>query len=336
MIHPSLLLLTSLPPAAEIALWVLASLVATGLLIWALSIVIASLCVFHSTLHRTSPQKWGRTPSSQDADTLAMDAEGMAWHEKNLERKTDVHIQNNGLNLYGEYYDMGSDRCVMILSGRTESLRYGYFFAQPYAARGWNVLVLDPRAHGKSDGKFNTLGFEESRDDLAWARFLHDEMGVRSILFHGICIGAAGGMLAITSPDCPDYVHGIVTDGMFPNFGESMKNHLIERKKPIFPLYQLINLQFKLYTGHTMNYGPINVIERLDRPILMLYSREDLYSLPVYAQKLYDMVSHDQKHLEWFEHGAHSMLRITDPVHYDTTIHAFLDRYFTPVPTQTK
>ena len=54
---------------------------------------------------------------------------GSEWAEKNAEYKNEVHIVNNGLNLYGEYYDLGYERAVMVLSGRTESLRYGYYFA---------------------------------------------------------------------------------------------------------------------------------------------------------------------------------------------------------------
>ena len=90
-----------------------------------------------------------------------------------------------------------------------------------------------------ADGEFNTVGFEESLDDIEWVKFLNSEMGVRSVIFHGICIGAAGGMLALTNENCPNIVKGIVTEGMFPNFGESMKNNLIQKKKPIFIFYNI-------------------------------------------------------------------------------------------------
>ncbi len=212
----------------------------------------------------------------------------------------------------------------MILSGRTECLKYGYYFAIPYAAAGFNILVVDPRGHGNSDGEFNTVGFEESKDAIAWVRYIHDDFGQSSFVFHGICIGAAAGMLALTSPDCPDYVDAIITEGMFPNFGESMKNHLIERKKPVRGMYQLINRQMKIHTGYSMDYGPIDVIDKLKRPLLMLHSREDLYSTPFYAQRLFDRAGTENKTLVWFEHGRHSMLRITDTARYDGAITEFL------------
>ena len=315
-------------PTLRILLWVVGILLASGLFMWVLSFFVASICVYNATLRRQTPDQWSRHPVGLVCNSLRMDDEGQAWHRAHEHQKTDVHIVSDGLNLYGEYYDLGHDRCVIVLSGRTESLRYGYYFAQPYAKAGFNVLVIDPRAHGRSDGEFNTVGFEESRDALAWARYVHEAFGVRSIVLHGICIGAAAGMFAVTSKDCPDYIDAIVTDGMFSNFGESMKNHLIERKKPVLGLYQLIDMWMKHYTGHSMSYGPIDVIGRLNIPILMLYGKEDRYSVPAYAKKLYDLVPGEEKELVWFEHGEHSMLRVTSPDQYDRAIHAFLARYF--------
>lgn len=294
-----------------------------------LSMVVASYCVYKATLCRTKKEKWARLNNAIEPEQREMYAEGLAWHEKNKHLMQEVHIQNKGLNLFGEYYDFGCDRCVMILSGRTESLRYGYYFAIPYSEIGFNVLVVDPRAHGESDGKFNTIGFEESSDDIAWLEFLRDTYGMNTVIFHGICIGAAGGMYAITSDNCPDNVKGIVTEGMYANFGESMKNHLIERNKPVGLVYPLINFWMKHYTGHTMDKGPIDVIHKMDKPILMLHSKEDKYSTPEYAQKLYDACPSKNKRLVWHEHGAHSMLRPTDTERYDTAIKTFIAENFT-------
>lgn len=284
----------------------------------------AARCAYLATLRRKNKDTWSRTPSDPTDLQKKMFESGFAWHDKNISDMQEVHIVNNGLNLYGEYYDFGFDKCVIILSGRTESLTYGYYFAQPYHKFGMNVLVIDPRAHGKSDGRFNTVGFEESKDALAWSKFLHEEHNINSVFFHGICIGAAAGILALTSDECPDYICGIVTEGMFPNFGESMKNHLIERKKMIFPIFQCMDFWMKRYTNHSMKFGPIDVIGKYTKPLLMLHSKEDAYSLPVHAQKMFDVCPSSNKNLVWFEKGRHSMLRITDTEKYDNAIASFL------------
>lgn len=299
-----------------------------GIAFYLFSIFFAADRIYANTLTRNSKEQWSRESVIEDPNQQKMDALGQAWLTDHRQYEQDVHIIRDGLHLYGKYYDLGFKRCCMLLSGRTESLRYGYFFVKPYAEAGWNVMVIDARAHGNSDGKYNTLGFEESQDDLAWAKFLHEEKGVEQVIFHGICIGAAGGMLAITDPKCPDYIAGLVTEGMYAYFGYSMRQQLIERKKLMWPIMQAIDMQVRRHTGYSMMRGPIHVIDKMDKPLLMLHSKEDPYSVPENAQKLYDLCPSKQKKLVWFPHGGHSLLRITDTEKYDASIKEFLEENF--------
>lgn len=314
-----------------IIFWIIAALVVPGIGFYFFAVIYASYLVYTRTLTRQNKENWGRHVSEETPIQLEMDRVGMLWHQEHIDKKHDVHIVNEGLNLYGEFYDFGSKNAVMILSGRTESLRYGYYFARPYANAGFSVLVVDPRAHGWSDGEYNTLGFEESKDQKAWARFLQEQYGIENLVFHGICIGAAGGMMAITSENCPSCVKALVTEGMFANFWESMRNHIIERKRMMPPIMHCIDFWCKRYTGHSMRKGPIDYIGKMDKPLLMLQSMEDPYSTPAYAQKLYDLCPSEHKQLVYFETGGHSQLRILHTEKYDGEITAFLNKHFNAV-----
>ena len=312
-----------------IVLWVIGGLTLLGIVMWPFSYLYASQRVYVCTLRRGGINDWSRGHAScTDPEQLAMYEIGMEWHAQNVHCKRDLTITNKNLKLFGEYYDFGSDKCVIVLSGRTETLEYGYYFAIPYAKMGYNVLVVDPRAHGLSEGEFNTVGFEESTDYLAWANYVHDELGVKSIIYHGICIGSAAALYALTSDNCPDYIKGMVAEGMFANFGESMKEHLIERKKPVFLLNSMIDMWMRHYTGHSMKVGPIDVIDKMHKPLLMLHSKEDIYSTPAFAQKLFDKAQSPQKELVWFEHGRHSMVRINNTEKYDQAITDFVTKNF--------
>ena len=100
-------------------LWVVGFLVGSGLLLWVISYFVASYCVYDRTLRRRSKDQWSReVPSSLEPDAVKMYEIGVAWAEEHKDTKKDVHIQRDGLNLYGEYYDFGYQDCVMILSGR--------------------------------------------------------------------------------------------------------------------------------------------------------------------------------------------------------------------------
>ncbi len=299
-------------------------IIALLIVVYLFIIFVSAIFTYISTLVRRNKKKWDRTLQFNREPYITMDAIGIKWMEDNIQYKEDVHVVNGKINLYGEYFDFGNDKCVMILSGRTESLRYGYYFAKPYAEAGYNILVMDPRAHGLSDGVFNTLGREESKDDLQWIKFLINEKGIKQIVLHGICIGAAGGMYTITNPECPDCVAALITEGMFANFYLSMRNHLIEFRTLVFPVMQFINLLYRICTGYTMRKGPLEVIDKMDKPLLMIHSKKDPYSTPDYAQKLFDKCGSKNKQIAWWPEGGHSLLRFVDTERYDSTIQAFL------------
>ena len=89
-----------------IFLWIFFGLIVSGLIMWTLTYIIASYCVYKKTLSRVSKELWSRDiPSSLDEQSLKMYEIGRKWHEANVQYKTDVHIVSEGLNLYGEYYD---------------------------------------------------------------------------------------------------------------------------------------------------------------------------------------------------------------------------------------
>jgi len=304
-------------------------LLALGVGFYFFNMFYAAWRIFCETLMRKSKDHWARKlPADVEPMQAEMYRQGSLWQKEHKGFKQDVHIVNEGLNLYGEYYDMGFDRAVMVLSGRTESLIYGYYFAIPYARAGFNVLLVDPRGHGLSDGKYNTTGFDESRDALAWVRFLNAEHGVETVVFHGICIGAAAGMYALTSEECPDCVKGMVTEGMFATFAYSMKNHFIEKKRNFPTLLFFTDFWFKHYTTHSMKKGPIHCIDKLNVPLLMLQSKKDKYSTPDNAARLFEKCGSANKRIVYFDEGGHSMLRITDTERYDGAIKEFLNEYF--------
>ena len=308
---------------------VIAALIVALFLFGVLPTFIASRRIYMYHFYREKPEKWARVCSwTENKEQVLMYEKGLQWGAENAGYKKDVHIVNReGMNLYGEYFDFGFDRAVIIHQGRTEACMYSYFFAPPYQKAGYNVLVIDPRAHGLSDGKHNTLGNKESGDLLEWAAMLHDKMNVKSIMVHGVCIGSAAAMYALTSPDCPDYITGLVAEGMYADFYDSFKNHIIELKHPTFPVLQECDLLAKRYAGIRMKYGPKCVMGKYMKILLMLHSNQDPYSLPEKALKLFDMCPSDKKRFKMFPTGQHSHLRAVYEKEYDDEIIEFLKEY---------
>ena len=255
--------------------------------------------------------------------------DGIAWMEPNRGRMTEVSVESDGFKLYGEYFDFGSDRCVIILPGRCESLIYSYYFAEPYEKAGFNILVVDTRCHGKSEGKYNTIGVKESHDVLKWAELVHDRFDNKEVYIHGICIGTSSGIFAMTNKNCPDYLKGLVTEGCFVSFRETFKRHMMADNRPLFPVLDMVMLLINKHTGtNVYKDKPIRAIKHINHNarILFLYGKKDIFSIPEKSQKLFDACAATDKQLVWFEKGGHSHLRINNTEEYDNAIIKFFAR----------
>lgn len=277
-------------------------------------------------LVRTSKKKWGRYCSiPEDEEYRRMFDIGMEWDAQYKACKRPVEIKSGRFHLKGEYFDFGNRRAVIIIAGRMESLLYSYYFGEPYRKAGYNVLVIDNRAHGESDGVISSLGYREYKDILRWAALLHDTYHNDSVFLHGICIGCSTALFVLTNKKCPEYLSGMAAEGMYKCFFVSFTKHFEERNKPMFPLGWITMFYVWLFAGaNVVTDGPYKRIVNMQKPLLMLHSREDPYSIPENAQKLYDACPAAYKRLVWFPTAGHSRIRINHTEAYDKAIGDFL------------
>lgn len=298
-----------------------------AVVLFVLPTFVISLIIFNILLVRHNKEKWARECSWDDPEQEEMFRQGAAWGKENEEFLKEVSIENDGLRLVGEYFDFGNKKAVIIIPGRMETCIYSYYFAKPFKDSGYNVLAIDNRSHGLSEGKYNTLGLKEYKDIIAWARFLSERENIETVFLHGICIGSATALYALTSDDCPECIKGMSADGMYVNFIESYKNHLTERNKPPFPFLAEFRLLIKLVSGKDpIKFSPINCMPKLKKPILFIYTKKDTYSLPEKGQQLFEACNAPKK-LVWFDNGIHSHVRINAVEKYDRTICEFLEEY---------
>ena len=285
--------------------------------------------VYFETLVRTSPDKWGRCCSdTTNEEQVLMWEAGLAWADSVRDRMTEVEIENEGFHLFGEYYDFGADRAVIIIPGRCESLMYSYYFAPAYQKAGCNVLVIDIRSHGKSSGTYDYVGVGENRDVIKWAELLHDRFGNEKVILHGICMGAGTGILALLDDTCPDYIAAQVAEGGYISFYESYKQHMIYEHRPVFPVLPMVMHQLKKHTGtDERKIRPVNLIQNIRVPYLFLCSKKDPFSLPERSRQLYALCGSEHKEIVWFEEGNHSHIRVADEEAFDSAIAAFIHKY---------
>ncbi len=287
---------------------------------------IISYIIYRKTLVRVTKETWSRDVISETVgDQVEMYRQGLEWFESVKQHVKPLTVTNDGLKLAGEYFDFGFDKAVYIIQGRAEALKYSYYFAIPYRNLGYNVLVCDGRAHGESEGKYNTAGLREHQDTLAWVRYLHDELGNKSVLLHGICVGSACALYAMTADNAPDYIEGLIAEGMYIKYKETYKQHMKALHKPTFPFCDEIMLYVSISAKRWYNsLSPIKCVQKTQKPILFIAGTQDIFSLPEKTQILYDTCVSPNKRLLWLEKGEHSKLRINNLEQYDGAIAQFV------------
>lgn len=185
----------------------------------------------------------------------------------------------DGLLLRGVWIPApGSDKAVIILHGLGGSYDLDLYRAPALHEVDFNVLLFDFRAHGRSEGKRITLGYEERRDVLGAIDFLHSR-GMQHI---GLLGFSYGGLIAmLTTPVCPS-VEAIITDGGPGRWSTGVAAWGIERGLPKWLTKPFGRLFFSINSlrvrANLFQYEPIRWVGKISpRPILFIHGDHDLY-----------------------------------------------------------
>ena len=292
---------------------------------------IVPIPIFDSLFVRKDKKKWSREAPSdvKNEEMLQMWNQAKDFMATNRKYESDVHVlAEDGLNLYGQYYDFGGKEAVIIMPGRPETLVYSLFYAESYRKAGVNVLVIDTRAHGESDGVLHGCGYMERLDIYACARWLEEKKKIDRIILHGICVGSSACIHAASDPECPKTIVGLVTDGAYVSFYETLWLR-VKRNSKIHPFTCVSYFRHRIKKAYGYDIkkdGPIYRMKDIAIPTLMMASKEDIFSLPEKTELLYSSLPETtQKRLVFFPHGAHSHLRIVNPSLYDSSVEEFVE-----------
>lgn len=139
----------------------------------------------------------------------------------------------DGLKLSGRYYHVadGAPLDVCFHGYRSSCLTDFCGGAEISQQLGHNLLLVDQRAHGKSEGRTITFGIQERWDVLSWVDYAVERFGSDvKILLYGISMGASTVLMASDLP-LPVNVKGIVADCPYSTPGKIIR--VVARKMRI-------------------------------------------------------------------------------------------------------
>lgn len=240
----------------------------------------------------------------------------------------DVWIRSHdGLRLHGKFYAAKSDAPVQIMfHGYKSGAERDFCGGLQIAVRGgFNVLLVDQRAHGKSEGKYLTFGVKECYDCLDWVNYAVGRFGNDAkIMLYGISMGAATVLMA-GGLKLPKNVVGIVADCGYSSPSAIIKQVLRDHHCPLFPVYRLTRLGGILFAGFDLaGASATEAMEHCTVPVLFIHGGDDRFVPCRMSVENYEHCAAENKRLLIVPNAGHGISYLLDREAYLAALNGFL------------
>lgn len=244
----------------------------------------------------------------------------------------EVYIKSyDGLKLHATLLKnkTESKKTVICFHGYTSCGKNDYpSLAKFYYEKGFNILIVDERAHGESEGKYIGFGVLDRYDAKSWVEYAVKVFGDDSIIFlQGDSMGGATILMA-AGVDLPKNVKAIVADCAFTS-AYDVFCHILKRDYHI-PGSPMMNLT-EFFTKRNAGYGykdvsTLDTVSNTDIPILFIHGDKDDF-VPVWmSEKNYEACKSD-KELLIVEGADHAESYYVNPAAYEAAVSRFIDKY---------
>lgn len=171
--------------------------------------------------------------------------------------------------------------CAVIVHGMQDSGAGMGYQAEEYHGNGWNVLVIDQRAHGESEGTKRTMGVREADDIGAWLLDLEKRLPGSRVFLHGVSMGAAtvllyGGKSKSISP----LVKGIIADSSYAAYAPvflRLIRMIFPNRAMSFALLAGADLASLVLSGIGFSrMAPKNALKSIPVPVILFHGQKDV------------------------------------------------------------
>lgn len=240
----------------------------------------------------------------------------------------DVYIgSEDGLMLHGVYFPgTESNRLVICFHGYTSEGMNDYIgLSGYYLKKGYRMLLVDERAHGKSEGTYIGFGCKDRLDAKKWI-----EWGIRKcgkdvqILLHGISMGGATILMA-SGLALPGQVKGIISDCAFtsPKYVFTHVLHAMYHM-PAFPLIQISDAVNKRKAGYGLDEcNAAREVRKAKIPILLIHGDADPFVPCRMCDEIYENCASEKKKLI-IKGASHAECYYKDTAAYEKALNEFI------------
>lgn len=236
----------------------------------------------------------------------------------------------DGLTLRGRYFEQEKGAPI-------ELLLHGY---RGWAERdlsggvfrcfgiGHNVLIVDHRACGESEGHITTFGSKESRDCLAWIDLILREIDPNArIILSGVSMGAAT-VMTVAGMKLPKNVVGVLADCGYTSTRDIIGKVMHDMGLPPRLLYPFVRLSAILFGGFDPDAtSPIASMKKCRLPIIFFHGDADNFVPLSMSVENYNACISEKKELVTIPGAGHGVAFPDDQEGYMASARAFFDSY---------
>lgn len=239
--------------------------------------------IFESILSRGNKLEFAKcTDLSREEKIVEEDNENERKNREQWER-----VSRN-CNCYIKGYDGTPLYCKIYLQKRFCSkwilVVHGYggdgstlaYASKKFYDKGYNVVVPDLRAHGKSGGRYIGMGQTDSRDMMNIIHLIIKGDSKAEIYLYGVSMGAAA-MLMTASERLPKNVKAVISDCSFDNANKIIGYELRHNfRLPSFPIVAFLDmLCYKKAKYDLRLASPIDRVKYIKVPTLFIHGESD-------------------------------------------------------------
>lgn len=191
-----------------------------------------------------------------------------------------VITSRDGLSLSARYYHAkdGAPLEVQCHGYRTSPLRDFAKSGEEYKNIPYNLLLIDQRAHGDSEGKVITFGIKERFDVIDWVNYAVQRFGSDvKIVLRGVSMGGATVLMAAGEP-LPPNVRGVIADCPYSSPLDIITRVGVRKGFPRWLIRPSAVVGARLFGGFSLtSSSPVRAIREATVPILLLHGDADSF-----------------------------------------------------------
>lgn len=236
---------------------------------------------------------------------------------------------NRKLQLHADEYlnETAGSKWVVVVHGYMSKAKEMLRWVRGFYEKGYNVLALDLRGHGESEGDYIGMGWPNRVDLMKWIDEIVKNDSNAEIVLFGVSMGAATVMMA-SGEKLPPNVKVIVEDCGYSSVSGIFVHQLDDLfGLPEFPVINAANTVIKQRAGYDIyQASAVEQVAKNKTPMLFIHGQEDDFVPFEMLDSLYQATKGDKEKLIVPEAGHGQSVLVSPDLYWDT-IEDFVGKY---------